>query len=324
MELTAFFLGMKHNYLKILLLLVVCGCSESDGPTGFWENYTPFQSRHSIQEMELIDFFSEEGVSKGVPSIVQASGLAYSRNNPGYLWSHQDKNFDNSIYLIDENTGQTVATYRIKGTTNRDWEDIEIASGPIDGLNYLYIGDVGDNDQKYPNYWVYRFEEPRFEEKHRDQIIELEIPFDKISFKYPNRSYDVEALMVDPLTKDIYLVTKRNLWSILYVLLYPQKTDEEISAIKAGTFSFRFVTAGTVSNSGDEVLIKNYDRIFYWKREKQQTFLDMMASKPFLAPYNPKEVQGEAICFDNKNGYFTLSEFSDGVQPHLFHYERLK
>lgn len=315
---------MKQTYYRTLLFIVFFGCSETDEPTGFWENYTPFQSRYSVSDMEVTDLFSEKGESKGIPSIIQASGLAYSRNNPGYLWSHQDKNFDNSIYLIDEKTAETVATYRVKGTINRDWEDIEIAIGPIDGLNYLYIGDTGDNDQEYTNYWIYRFEEPKFEEGHRNQIIDLEIPFDQIVFQYPNRSYDVEALMVDPMTKDIYLVSKRNLWSILFVLPYPQKVNEQYTAILAGTFSFRFVTAGTVSESGNEALIRNYDQIFYWKREREQTFTEMMASIPSLAPYSPKEVQGEAICFDPKNGYFTLSEFSNDIPAELYHYERLK
>lgn len=305
-------------------LVVFLGCTEKQGEINIWANHIPFESNFSISEMESSTSFAQMGESKGYPEVDQASGLAYSRKNPGFLWTHQDKNFDNSLFLINASNGEIAATYKISGTENRDWEDIEIASGPIAGLDYLYLGDIGDNDQNYDSYVVYRFEEPKFEENHQGKIIELEMSFDKINFRYPNKSYDVEALMVDPMTKDIYLATKRELRSQLFVLPYPQNVEKEITAIKAGTFSFRIVTAGAVSREGDKVLIKNYDRIFYWERKSDQTFVEMMSEIPSLLPYNPKEEQGEAICFDQEGGYFTFSELANGVKPQLYHYTRLK
>ncbi|WP_373522165.1 hypothetical protein [Aquiflexum sp.] len=310
------------NYLSAILV-ILCACNNAEDPIGFWENHRPFTTDYTIAEMERIDFFSPEAESRGESTLRESSGLAYSRKNPGYLWSHQDKNNDNRIFLLDVNSGETVAAYRIKGTRNRDWEDIEIAPGPIDGIDYLYVGEVGDNDQVYGNYSIYRFEEPKFEEAHRGQIIDLEIPFDEIKFQFPNKNHDTEALMVDPKTKDIYLATKRDFWSILFVLPYPQNVNEETTAIHAGTFSFRVATAGTVSRDGNEVLIKNYDRIFYWKRNESESFIDMIQRVPALAPYNPAEAQGEAICFDHQGGYFTLSEFSNSIVPELFYYKRL-
>lgn len=302
--------------------MVFLGCVEKQDEVNNWANHIPFDNNISISEMETLTSFSEKGESKGFPEINQASGLAYSRKNPGFIWTHQDKNFNNSIFLINASNGEIAATYKISGTENRDWEDIEIATGPIVGLDYLYLGDIGDNDQNYNNYTIYRFEEPKFEESHQGKTIELEMPFDKITFRYPRRSYDVEALMVDPITKDIYLATKRELRSQLFVMPYPQDLGKEITAIKAGTFSFRIVTGGSVSREGDKVLIKNYDQIFYWERRLGQTFVEMMSETPFLLPYDPKEEQGEAICFDPEGGYFTFSEIANGVKPQLYHYAK--
>ncbi|WP_373492910.1 hypothetical protein [Aquiflexum sp.] len=309
------------KYLSAIIIILLA-CNEAEESIGFWENHKPFTTDYSIGDMERIDFFSLEAESRGESNIREASGLAYSRKNPGYLWTHQDKNNDNRIFLLDVNSGETVAAYRIKGTKNRDWEDIETAPGPVDGIDYLYVGEVGDNDQKYGNYSIYRFEEPTFEESHRGKVIDLEIPFDEIKFQYPNKIHDTEALMVDPKTKDIYLATKRDLRSMLFVLPYPQNVNEKMKAIHAGTFSFRIATAGTVSKDGNEVLIKNYDRIFYWKRNDNESFIDMIQRVPALAPYNPAEAQGEAVCFDHQGGYFTLSEFSNSIVPELFYYKR--
>ncbi len=311
---------MRFNLKGIFGLMVLFSCAEKQDRVWDWANHVPFNNNVPISEMESLTSFSVKGESKGFPEIDQASGLALSRKNPGYIWTHQDKNYDNSLLLLNASNGEIAAIYKIIGTENRDWEDIEMAPGPITGLDYLYLGDIGDNDQNYDYYTIYRFEEPKFEENHQSKIIELEIPFDKITFRYPNKSYDVEALMVDHITRDIYLATKRELRSQLFVLPYPQSLQEEITAVKAGTFSFRIVTAGSVSREGDKVLMKNYDRIFYWEKRSGQTFVEMMSETPFLLPYDPKEEQGEAISFDLDGGYFTLSELANGVQPQLYHY----
>jgi hypothetical protein len=94
------------------------------------------------------------------------------------------------------------------------------------------------------------------------------------------------------------------------------------AATKAGTFSFSIPTAGTVSKDGSEVLIKTYNRIYYWKKVGNQSFLELIAAKPSFVPYDPIEEQGEAICFDEHGGYYTLSEFSRSVTPVLYHYKK--
>ena len=182
----------------------------------------------------------------GKVGLREASGLAFSRKNLGFVWTLQDRGNNNSLYLLDANTGKTVAEYTIKGTKNRDWEDIEISIGPEPGKTYLYIGDTGNNNLDYEDYTIYRIEEPKFEENHRNQTLELDTAFDNIVFEYPDKSHDVEALLVDPKSGDIFMITKRDLFSLLFTLPYPQKTDGLNKAILTGTFPFRIATGGTV------------------------------------------------------------------------------
>jgi hypothetical protein len=311
-------MSLIKRYIVIFLLISCSGKEEL--PTDFWMSWEPFETSYEVERLERIEIFSPIGVSRGPSTLEEASGLVYSRKNPGYLWSHQDKGNDNRLFLIDNHSGVTVAAYRLIGMHNRDWEDIEIGPGPEEGVDYLYLGDVGDNDQVYHQYTIYRFEEPLFEEAHRGKIIGLELPFDKIIFDYPDKSHDVETLLVDPVTRDIYLATKRDFWSMLFVAPYPQPVEEKFTLIHVGNFSFKRALAGNVSADGNEVLIKNDDRIFYWKRRPGERFVDMMARTPVRAPYDPVEAQGEAICFDDLGGYYTLSEFSNGIVPELYYY----
>ncbi|WP_143959850.1 hypothetical protein [Litoribacter populi] len=309
--------------LSILFLILLQFCVQSSEPQiDKWEQWEPFSSEYSINDLERVQNFESPGIDKGESTLIEASGLAYSRKNPGHVWSHQDSSNDNLIFLLDANTAETVAAYRIPGVNNRDWEDMEIGPGPVDGVDYLYLGEIGDNRQVFSSYRIYRFEEPIFEEAHRGEVVTLEWEFDLIEFDYPDKSHDAEALMVDPFTKDIFIATKRDFRSMVFVAPYPQPVNEKFTLTHVGDLGFTRALAGTVSADGNEVLIKNDDRIFFWERNEGESFEDILARTPKLAPYEPVEPQGEAICFDPNGGYYTLSEFSNGIVPVLYHYQR--
>jgi hypothetical protein len=312
---------MKYYFYLLILSGILISCKEKELPENDLKENLPFKTDYKISDLKESEFFEKSSESKGKVLLKESSGLAYSKMNPGLLWTIQDKGNSNSLFLLDANTGEIVTEYKIKGAKNRDWESIELSTNPVSGNSYLYLGDTGDNNHEYEDYKIYRFREPKFEETHRSKTVELDIPIDIIDFDYPNKSHDVEALLVDPLTNDIFLVTKRDQFSLLYALPYPQETTIKNKAKLKGIFSFTIATAGTVSEDGSEVLIKTYDKIFFWKRTANQSFTELLATVPSLAPYE-KELQGEAICFDEKGGYYTLSEWSGNTVPELKYYKR--
>ena len=53
-------------------------------------------------------------------------------------------------------TGKLVARVRIP-TAIDDVEDIAIGPGPRSGVDYVYLGDIGDNDDKRPEVRLVRF-----------------------------------------------------------------------------------------------------------------------------------------------------------------------
>lgn len=286
-----------------------------------WASHIPFQTDYHPMQLTLTDDFHFYPDELGEVEMSEASGIAWSLKNPGYIWAHNDRGHANNIFLLDAENGEIVARYVVMGTHNYDWEDMEVSFGPDPDNSYIYLADTGDNSLVRPSYTIYRFEEPQFDEEHRGELIRIDdIKVDRIRFTYPSGSYDTESMLVDPLTKDIFLITKRGVLSELYVLPYPQPIETLHTIIKAGVFSFRQASAASSSISGDRIMIKNRQEIFYWKRGKNETVVEMLARVPEKAPYIV-EPQGEAICFDPENNYYTLSEaLNSSIKPTLYKY----
>ncbi|MCH7414456.1 hypothetical protein MM213_13235 [Belliella sp. R4-6] len=320
---------MKYYFLVIMIIFAISSqsCIDDSNPieTGYnWSTHEPFKAVYNTFSMPFSEKWNPLPEIKGTVALREASGLAYSYKNPGKLWSHQDSGNTNMLFLIDAETGEIITRYRIEGTVNIDWEDIEISYGPEEGETYLYIGDTGDNQERRGSYTIYRFKEPEYQESHSGQTVTLSnLEIDKIDFRFPDGSHDTEGLLVDPITLDIFLATKRDVFSFLYVLPYPQKTEAVDVAFKAGEFGFRETSAATSNLAGDKVLIKNRQEIFYWEKEEDESMVQMLSRTPIKAPY-AGEPQGEAICFDPDGNYFTLSEeLNSTTKPNLYKYLKI-
>ena len=50
--------------------------------------------------------------------------------------------------------------WNLKGIVHNDFEDISQGKGPTPGVNYIYLGDIGNNHHDREEIFVYRFPEP--------------------------------------------------------------------------------------------------------------------------------------------------------------------
>jgi hypothetical protein len=256
----------------------------------------------------------------------EISGLAASVKNPGCYWVHNDSGDEARIYLINTE-GEIVCTVNIDTdyTDNRDWEDIAVGPGPVDGETYIYIGEIGDLNRGYSNKFIFRIVEPEVDTATLKQSLDVaRAEVSTIKYDYADGSRDAEILLIDPLTKDLYIVTKREDHVQIYHLPYPQDySEEKIILTKSDvTLPFRMTNGGDISADGQEILIKNLDHVFYWKREEGESILDALARPSRKLPYK-KEPQGEAIGWlRDGTGYLTVSEEKDNVTPVIYLYLR--
>lgn len=249
--------------------------------------------------------------------INEVSGIVASRNNPGKLWVHNDSGDLNRIYLIDEN-GILLQTYIISNVAAHDWEDIAIGPGPVIGINYIYIGDIGDNHNQYSTKHIYRFPEPKYISKNTNP--ELIQKTETIKVSYPEGPKDSETLLVDPLTGDIFIITKAE-WNVsVYHAPYPQVLDRAISLEKITTLPFPGAVGGDISKDGHQIIIKTYRQVYYWNRNANETIKNAFQRSPVNLPYLV-ERQGEAISWDLfGKGYYTLGERAGQDELYLYYY----
>lgn len=254
-------------------------------------------------------------------AIDEASGLAASRQHPGVLWTHNDSGDLPRIFALDTH-GRSVGQIFLNAVSARDWEDIAVGPGPVAGQEYIYVGDVGDNNSRFTVKTIYRVADPGFEAGQSPKDTTLS-DFDVIRFEYPDGKRDAESVMVDPLTADIYVISKRESRVHVYRLAFPQSTSEVNTAEFVGTLDLTNVVAGDISPDGMEILVKTYGEIFYWQRSAGESIAGTLAQAPVKVPYVP-EPQGEAVTWSgDASGYFTISEEFAGIPARLYFYPRV-
>lgn len=263
-----------------------------------------------------------EGVSAGRVSddkIREASGLVASIANPGMLWTHNDSGNDADLFLINSK-GEIKCTIHLHDAKNRDWEDITIGTGPEAGKNYIYIGEIGDNAAVYKSKFLYRLEEPHIAGGVTDTTIQI---VQKIEFTLSDGERDTEALAFDPLSNNFYIFSKRESEVNLYKLTAPLSTDKPMLAERVlEKLPFTQIVALAISRDGTEILTKNYDHVYYWKRKPGETVEATVLSTPSELPYK-QEPQGESIAFTRDgSGYYTISERKKDKPQQLFFYKR--
>ena len=113
--------------------------------------------------------------------------------------------------------------------------------------------------------------------------------------------------MVDPLTKDIYIVSKEQT-SKVYRAAYPQSTTGKTALEQVAKLRWGMATAVTFRLTERMIIVRGYFAASLWVRPKEgplwKAFENGECSIPIIL-----EQQGEAICFDaNGAGYYTTSE----------------
>ncbi len=263
---------------------------------------------------ELFSYGEETG--KVSHRLEEASGLVASIGNPGFLWCVNDSGNPPEVFLLDDHA-EIQMTCKLPDIRNRDWEDIAIGPGPVPGKNYLYVADIGDNLAQYDYKYIYRIEEPLLT-GGKEQIISN---FDTLTIQMPDGKRDTEALLIDPSTHDLFIISKREKQVGLYRAAYPFGNDTLVLE-KVETLPFEKIVAGSISPDGSEVLLKDYKKIYYWKRAEGETLPGLLLRKPIELPYKP-EVQGEAITWANGGAsFYTLSESAEGHRASLMLYKR--
>ena len=205
--------------------------------------------------------------------------------------------------------GGFLATFELTDAKAQDWEDMAIGPGPTAG-DWLYFGDIGDNAEERATIRFYRTPEPTTITPGSTSPI-APSSYQTLVAKYPDGAHNAETLLVDPVSGDIYVVTKAGATSGVYRWRAPQDpmagthTLERVGSVQhAGSTA----TGGDVSPRGDFVILKTYDSARLWLRPKGAELHEAFAGTPCTVKTH-SEPQGETLAISpDGRSYSTLSE----------------
>jgi hypothetical protein len=238
-------------------------------------------------------------------SIKESSGLAASKRNPEMFWTHNDSGDGPFIYAFDRR-GKHRGIWRVTGATALDWEDMAIGPGPAEGQSYIYIGDIGDNGRSRHEIIVYRIAEPSISSDDSSSTTDsprLTDRADAIRLTYPDGKYDAEALLIHPLTGDLYIVTKSMAAPARVSKL---KAPHQVSGVSTLTHvgeirlpnqAMGFITGGAISPDGLRVILCDYLGACEFVLEENRSGFDAIWKQPPVQIDLGPRKQGESICY---------------------------
>jgi len=240
----------------------------------------------------------------------EVSGFACSRQTPGYIWQHGDENTGSNKKIVAITPdGNLQMTVNISNDPGRDdWEDI--ATGTFNGVNYIFIGAIGDNDLQYNNsYYIYYFEEPAI----TSGTITVNVNY--IRYGYPdNKAHNTETLMYDNIDNTFYIADKVKdgvctLYSLPFDLSYGTGTQTLTLVTPLGNGSkFNFLTGGDISPDGKWMAIKNKKYVLLWERNGNESLATTALRTPVQIAAYQEEAQGEAIAWLDATTFYTTSD----------------
>ena len=244
--------------------------------------------------------------------ITESSGLAASLRHRRVLWTHNDSGGGNQIFAIAGN-GSTAATVTIAGEDARDWEAITSLrgpeNGPAAGQALIAVADIGDNDAKHESVRIAIVEEPQ---NLTDVTLD---PVRVLRLTYPGGPRDAEAVLADPRSGRLYVVSKTLFGAELFAVpkqVWPGNQATGVSDVtqmtKVAQIGAAMITDGAFLPNGTMAL-RSYGNLTLVAAPEtaENGRLETLASKAL-----PDQEQGESLAVVEDGGYALIgSEGTD-------------
>jgi hypothetical protein len=219
------------------------------------------------------------------PEIVESSGLVASADR---VWTVNDSGDTGRVFTVDTATGETVGTtFWADGP-----EDVE-ALAPA-GPGRVWVADIGDNARARESVQV-----TRVAVGDGDRTVDEET----IDLVYPEGPRDAEALLVDPTTGRLHVVTKGVFAGEVYAAP-PEMADDAPNRLGLVGRVAGLVTDGAFFPDGRHLVLRTYSRAAV------HTWPDL---EPIGSWDLPDQPQGEGIAV-TPDGEVLISSEGQGAE----------
>ena len=248
------------------------------------------------------------------PALIdESSGLAASRERPGWLWTHNDSAGGQKIARYDPTGEGAAEAFTVAGARNLDWEDV--AAFELHGRRFLLIADTGDNTRSRADARLHFLEEPP---AHADPATPLGVLL-SVPIAYADGARDCEAVAVDT-TRGLVLLGSKEIdqrgrthgASGLYQLPLPALPAAAAGSTPAVTLDRVAVlptmmpTGMDVSADGSRLVICTYGDAMLFACPSEESWSGVVGGEPERLRTPPRR-QGEAVAFslDGRSLFFT-------------------
>lgn len=277
--------------------------------------------------------------------IVESSGVVTSFQDDRIVFTHNDSGDTPRFFAVDDH-GCTIARYAVRGAKSSDWEDIAHSKDSA-GRGVLWLGDIGDNAASRDHLSIYRTPEPRALPGSSDRCApakELSTPGQGFDLVYPDGPHDAEALLADPLTSQLYIVTKatepdsvpalyaapvkliagtRNRLRKVTDVQIPDRTSmptvNPLAAFPLGIVPGKhLVTGADFAPDRSRVIVRTYSDAYEWSISGGD-ITQAMRGPATTHVVLPGEPQGEAIGYTrDSRGFIITSEDTVKSKPPVY------
>ncbi len=256
------------------------------------------------------------------PVLNEVSGVAVSQLHQNILYVHNDSG-DSSRFFAINTEGKLITTYYFKAKLNGfagvlDCEDIAVGAGPEKGQSYIYLADIGDNFKWRSQVQVYRFKEPALQPTADTLTAAV------LNLTYPDGKHDAETILVDPLGKLLYIISKREDSVGVFSCALNFKNKDNAVLQQHGKLHFdnkgkiNWIVSGAISADGTQVLLKSLTHVYYWKRQGNEPIYTTLQRNPVIQTAFVSHGQEEGIAFSpDGNSYYVTAE---GIGTAIYYY----
>jgi hypothetical protein len=263
-----------------------------------------------------------------VAQLPECSGLVASRHYANRLYAINDHGNPHLVHALDT-LGYHQGAFGRAGMHPQDCEEVAMLYGAE--RDSLLVADLGDNQYGdhavRPFQRLYRLPEPEWmQNPGRDSSL-----LDSLRYTYADGPRDAEALLPDPLTREILIISKRDNPSRIYSLRPDWNANPRVLvARQVGTVPTTWVVGASVrppdATGSRAVLVRTLRKVMLYTVRPGEPLSEALKRAPqvFDAPDEADEDQGESIAWaPDGQGYYTLSEANEKQpRPRLIRTER--
>jgi hypothetical protein len=310
---------LQHLVITFFIFLVFSSCDRKDytpctDPNAF--NYNPRATVDDGSCTYASYIIEPEFITDLVHGLRETSGLAFWN---GHLWTHNDKGDENELYSIDKTTGGIKHTIVLDGADNVDYEDL------AQNEDYIFVGDVGNNEGDRKDLVIYRIAKEGVEITGSQTSVRP----DKIRFDYEdqqdfstNRDHNFDCEAIIYLNDKIYLFTKNRADNQSNLYAMPAQPGYHKAKRISSFYTGGRITGACINSKGNQVILIGYNKrahVFLWVLDNfaDENFFSSTKRYVNLGPFDVIG-QAEAITYFDDETIYISAEQIEGQPAKLY------